>query len=101
MVVPLAAVLIKGLSLTLRGYRDFLENYPVDVIVFRALKGKEAVYPFGLLASYGAAVLGAGIYERRRPRFKTLDAAVLVSPAFTPGRLKRPRSCLGGLASWT
>jgi hypothetical protein len=42
MVVPLArlAVLIKGLSLILRGYRDFLENYPVDVIVFRALKGK-------------------------------------------------------------
>jgi hypothetical protein len=43
MVVPLArlAVLIKGLSLTLRGYRDFSENYPVDAIVFRALKGKE------------------------------------------------------------
>jgi glutamate synthase domain-containing protein 2 len=91
MVVPLArlAVLIKGLSLTLRGYRDFLENYPVDAIVFRALKGKDAVYPFGLLASYGAAVLGAGIYERGCPRLKTLDAVVLVSPAFTPGRLKK------------
>ncbi|NAZ33051.1 MAG: glutamate synthase [Pyrobaculum sp.] len=91
MVVPLArlAVLIKGLSLTLRGYRDFLENYPVDAIVFRALKGKDAVYPFGLLASYGAAVLGAGIYERGCPRFKTLDAVVLVPPAFTPGRLKK------------
>ena len=65
MVVPLArlAVLIKGLSLILRGYRDFLENYPVDVIVFRALRGKDAVHPFGLLASYGDAVLGAGIYE--------------------------------------
>jgi glutamate synthase domain-containing protein 2 len=91
MVVPLArlAVLIKGLSLTLRGYRDFLENYPVDAIVFRALKGKDAVYPFGLLASYGAAVLGAGIYERGCPRLKTLDAVVLVPPAFTPGRLKK------------
>jgi hypothetical protein len=42
MVVPLArlAVLMKGLSFVLRGYRDFLENYPVDVIVFRALKAK-------------------------------------------------------------
>ena len=91
MVVPLArlAVLIKGLSLTLRGYRDFLENYPVDAIVLRALKGKDAVYPFGLLASYGAAVLGAGIYERGCPRLKTLDAVVLVPPAFTPGRLKK------------
>jgi hypothetical protein len=95
------AVLIKGLSFVLRDYRDFLENYPVDVIVFRALKGKEAVHPFGLLASYGAAVLGAGIYERECPRFRTLDAAVLMSPAFTPGRLKRPRSYLGDLASWT
>jgi len=82
MVVPLVAVLIKGLSLTLRGYRDFLENYPVDVIVFRALKGKKAVYPFDLLASYGA-----GIYERGCPRFRTLDAAVLMPSAFTPGRL--------------
>jgi hypothetical protein len=90
MVVPLArlAVIIKGLSLTLRGYRDFLENYPVDAIVFRALKGKDAVHPFGLLASYGAAVLGAGIYERGCPRLKTLDAVVLMPPAFTPGRLK-------------
>jgi hypothetical protein len=96
MVVPLArlAVLIKGLSLTLRGYRDFLENYPVDVIVFRALKGKDAVYPFGLLASYGAAVLGAGIYERGCPRLKTLDAVVLVPPAFTPGRLKKAAELL-------
>jgi glutamate synthase domain-containing protein 2 len=96
MVVPLArlAVLIKGLSLTLRGYRDFLENYPVDAIVFRALKGKDAVYPFGLLASYGAAVLGAGIYERGCPRLKTLDAVVLVPPAFTPGRLKKAAELL-------
>ena len=91
MIVPLArlVVLIKGLSLTLRGYRNFLENYPVDVIMFRALKGKDAVYPFGLLASYGAVVLGAGIYERGRPRLKTLDAVDLVPPAFTPGWLKK------------
>jgi hypothetical protein len=100
MVVPLVAVLIKGLSLTLRGYRDFLENYPVDVIVFRALKGKEAVYPFGLLASYGAAVIGAGIYERGYPRFRTLDAAVLMPPAFTPGRLWFCRR-LGPRGRWT
>ncbi|MFZ8837938.1 MAG: hypothetical protein ACO2PM_03205 [Pyrobaculum sp.] len=58
------------------------------MIVFRALKGRDAVYPFGLMASYGAAVLGARIYERGCPRLKTLDAAVLVPPAFTPGRLK-------------
>ncbi len=72
MVVPLArlAVLIKGLSFVLRGYRDFLENYPVDAIVFRALKGKDAVYPFGLLASYGAVALSAGIYERGCPRLR-------------------------------
>jgi hypothetical protein len=82
------AVLIKGLSLILRGYRDFLENYPVDVFVFRALKGKEAVYPFGLMAFYGAAVLGAGIYERGYPRLKTLNTVVLMPLAFTPGRLK-------------
>jgi hypothetical protein len=65
------------------------------VIVFRALKGRDAVYPFGLLASYGVAVLGAGIYERVCPRFKTLDAAVLASPAFTPGRLKNVAEMLG------
>ena len=58
------------------------------MIVFRALKGRDAVYPFSLMASYGAAVLGAGIYERGCPRLKTLDAAVLGPPAFTPGRLK-------------
>ncbi|AEA11777.1 ferredoxin-dependent glutamate synthase [Thermoproteus uzoniensis 768-20] len=82
-------VMLKGLTFLLRGYRDFLEGYPIGEISFRALKGKDAVYPFGLIASYGSAVLGSGIYDKGCPRFKTLDSVVLMPPAFTPKRLEK------------
>ncbi len=83
------AVFFKGLFFTLRGYREFLEGYPVGEISFRALRGKDAVYPFGLLSSYGAAVLGSNIYVKGCPRFKTLDSVILMPPAFTPKRLEK------------
>ncbi len=82
-------VMLKGLTFLFRGYRDFLEGYPIGEISFRALKGKDAVYPFGLIASYGSAVLGSGIYDKGCPRFKTLDSVVLMPPAFTPKRLEK------------
>ncbi|MGC9117715.1 MAG: glutamate synthase-related protein [Thermoproteus sp.] len=81
--------MLKGLTFLFRGYRDFLEGYPIGEISFRALKGKDAVYPFGLIASYGSAVLGSGIYDKGCPRFKTLDSVVLMPPAFTPKRLEK------------
>ncbi|KUO87412.1 MAG: glutamate synthase [Thermoproteus sp. JCHS_4] len=86
--------LLKGLTFMLRGYREFLEGYPVGEIAFRALKGRDAVYPFGLIASYGSAVLGSSIYERGCPRFKTLNAVVLMPPAFTPRRLEKAAELL-------
>jgi hypothetical protein len=78
----------------LRGYREFLEGYPLGEIAFRALKGKDAVYPFGLIASYGSAVLSSSIYERGCPRFKTLNTVVLMPPAFTPRRLEKAAELL-------
>jgi hypothetical protein len=42
-----------------------------------------------LIASYGSAVLGSGIYDKGCPRFKTLDSVVLMPPAFTPKRLEK------------
>jgi hypothetical protein len=81
---------LKAYLALLRGAREFLEDYPVDEVSLKALKGRDAVYPFGLLMSYGAAFLGANTYERRGyPRFKTLDDLVLLPPAFTPRRLEK------------
>ncbi len=56
-----------------RGLREFIDDYPFDEIALKALRGRDAVYPFGEVATYGSAVLGSGIYDRRGfPRFKTL-----------------------------
>ncbi|MFB6489726.1 MAG: glutamate synthase-related protein [Thermoproteus sp. AZ2] len=88
------AVWLKGATFLLRGFRDFFEDYPVGEIAFRALRGREAVYPFGLLSSYGSAVLGANVHRRGYPRFKTLDDVVLMPPAFTPRRLKKAAELL-------
>jgi glutamate synthase domain-containing protein 2 len=75
----------------IRGLRDFISDYPFDEIALKALKGRDAVYPFGEVTSYGSAVLGSGIYEGRGyPRFRTLDdSLILLPPAFTPRRLEK------------
>ncbi len=88
------AVLLRGLFFALTGYKEFLSEYPVGEISFRALRGKDAVYPFGLISSYGTAVLGSGIYVKGCPRFKTLDSVVLMPPAFTPKRLAKAAELL-------
>ncbi|ABL87325.1 glutamate synthase (NADPH) GltB2 subunit [Pyrobaculum islandicum DSM 4184] len=85
---------LRGLYFGIRGFREFFKDYPVDEIAYRALRGKEAVYPFGLLASYGSAVLGAGVHRRGCPRFYTLDDILLMPPAFTPLRLKKAAELL-------
>ncbi|WP_069807854.1 glutamate synthase-related protein [Vulcanisaeta thermophila] len=75
----------------IRGLREFINDYPFDEIALKALKGRDAVYPFGEMASYGTAVLGSNVYESKGiPRFKTLDDTVILTPpAFTPRRLEK------------
>jgi len=88
----LASLLVRARAYLalIRGAREFLEDYPIDEIGMRALRGRDAVYPFGALMSYGSAFLGSSIHERRGyPRFKTLDDVVLMPPAFTPKRLEK------------
>jgi len=63
------ALRLKASLVTLRGIRDFIDDYPIDEILLKAIKGEEGVYPFGELASYGAAMLGAPINRRGYPRF--------------------------------
>jgi glutamate synthase (NADPH) GltB2 subunit (EC 1.4.1.13) len=83
------ALRLKASLITLRGIRDFIDDYPIDEILLKAIKGEEGVYPFGELASYGAAMLGAPINRRGYPRFLTIDDLILVPPAFTPRRLEK------------
>ncbi len=75
------------------GLREFIDDYPFDEIALKALKGRDAVYPFGEIATYGSAALGSGgVYDKRGgfPRFKTLDnSIILLPPAFTPKRLEK------------
>ncbi len=82
---------LRAYWVSIRGLREFIDDYPFDEIAFKAIKGRDAVYPFGEVASYGSAVLGSGIYDRRGfPRFKTLDdSVILLPPAFTPKRLEK------------
>ncbi len=44
----------------LGGLREFIDDYPFDEIALKALKGRDAVYPFGEIATYGSAALGSG-----------------------------------------
>ena len=83
------ALKVKASLIMLRGINDFINDYPLDEILLKAIKGKEGVYPFGELASYGAAILGAPINRRSYPRFLTIDDLILVPPAFTPKRLEK------------
>ena len=83
------ALKAKSSLIMLRGISDFINDYPLDEILLKAIKGKEGVYPFGELASYGAAILGTPINRRSYPRFLTIDDLVLVPPAFTPKRLEK------------
>ena len=69
--------------------RTFLEAYPVDEILQKAKRGREALYPFSDLDEYGRALLGADIGVRQATRFHTLDQLVLLPPVFTPKRLEK------------
>ncbi|ABL78537.1 glutamate synthase-related protein [Thermofilum pendens] len=80
---------VKGSLVTLRGISEFMEDYPLDEILLKAIKGSEGVYPFGELATYGAALLGATVHRKGYPRFLTMDDLVLTPPAFTPKRLEK------------
>ncbi len=74
----------------LSGAKEFLKDYPVAEIARRALKGREAIYPFGTLMQYGTAILGSTVSLPRYPRFPSLDThIVLLPPAFTPKRLEK------------
>ena len=93
MILDFAKLLVrfKAYWALVRGLREFIDDYPFEEIALKALKGRDAVYPFGEVATYGSAVLGSGIYDRRGfPRFKTLDnSVILLPPAFTPRRLEK------------
>ncbi len=80
---------IRSLTVMARGLREFIEDYPVDEIVLKAVKGKESVYPLGELMSYGLALLGSPVSVKAYPRFLTLDDIILNPPAFTPRRLQK------------
>lgn len=83
------ALKIKANMVVANGIREFISDYPLDEILLKAVKGEEGVYPFGELATYGAAMLGAPINRRGYPRFLTLDDIILTPPAFTPKRLEK------------
>lgn len=69
--------------------RTFLESYPVEEILLKAKRGREALYPFSELDEYGRALLGADISVKQATRFSTLDQLVLLPPLFTPKRLEQ------------
>ncbi|ADY01485.1 ferredoxin-dependent glutamate synthase [Vulcanisaeta moutnovskia 768-28] len=93
MIIDLARIIIrfKAYWALIKGLREFIEDYPFDEIAIKAIKGRDAVYPFGEVATYGSAILGSGVYDRRGfPRIKTLDnSIILLPPAFTPRRLEK------------
>ncbi|ADN49757.1 glutamate synthase-related protein [Vulcanisaeta distributa] len=93
MILEIAKLLVRlrAYWASIRGLREFIDDYPFDEIALKALKGRDAVYPFGEIATYGSAVLGSGVYDKRGfPRFKTLDnSIILLPPAFTPKRLEK------------
>ncbi len=93
MIVDLAKIIIRFRAYwaLIKGLKEFIEDYPFNEIAIKAIKGRDAVYPFGEVATYGSAILGSGVYDRRGfPRVKTLDnSIILLPPAFTPRRLDK------------
>ncbi len=93
MIIDIARLIVRlrAYWVSIRGLKEFIEDYPFDEIALKALKGRGAVYPFGEVATYGSALLGSGVYDKRGfPRVKTLDnSIILLPPAFTPKRLEK------------
>ncbi len=74
----------------LTGVKEFVKDYPIAEIARRALKGRDAIYPFGTFMEYGTAILGSTVSLQRYPRFPNLDnTIILLPPAFTPKRLEK------------
>ncbi len=67
MILDIAKLLIRlrAYWASIRGLREFIDDYPFDEIALKALKGRDAIYPFGEMATYGSAVLGSGIHDKR------------------------------------
>ncbi len=79
--------MLKALRVAIRGLDEFSDphDYPLDDVIHRALKGRGAVYPFGIFYRYGAVTLGSSSTIRNWG----LGTLFLVPPAFVPGRLKK------------
>ena len=82
-----AALRLLALRARLLGPRGWEDDYPLDDVVYRALLGARAVYPGGLLGSYGSTAFGSPVGGCRRPIPLMDDLLVLAPPAFTPRRL--------------
>lgn len=72
-----------------KSFNKFIQEYPVEKLVERALKGRQTVFPLSELDEFGKALLGASIYLPGVPKHDTLDSILIAPPLFTPKRLKK------------
>ncbi len=83
-----AAFRLLVLYVRLYGVREPVDDYPLDEVIDRALRGASAVYPRRGLRAYGSATFGARV-GRPRSYLPLMDEVlVLAPPAFTPERLE-------------
>ncbi|WP_243674714.1 hypothetical protein [Vulcanisaeta distributa] len=75
MIIDIAQLIVRlrAYWVSIRGLKEFIEDYPFDEIALKALKGRGAVYPFGgEVATYGSALLGSGGFTIRGGDFQGL-----------------------------
>ncbi|MEM4287302.1 MAG: alpha-hydroxy-acid oxidizing protein [Candidatus Caldarchaeum sp.] len=85
---PITGLLFK-LFRSRESLRRFTQQYPVEQVADRALKGRQSIYPLTELDEFGKALLGAPIYQPAPTRHDTLDKILIVPPLYTPLRLKK------------
>ncbi|MCS6784617.1 MAG: glutamate synthase-related protein [Candidatus Caldarchaeum sp.] len=73
----------------LQSFRKFVQQYPVEELVSKATKGRQAIFPLSELDEFGKAILGAPIYLEAPLRYDTLEKILIVPPLYTPLRLKK------------
>ncbi len=76
------------LYVRLYGVREPIDDYPLDEVIDRALRGADAVYPRRGLRAYGSSSFGARV-RKCRSAIPTMDELIVVAPpAYTPKRLE-------------
>ncbi|MEM4290952.1 MAG: glutamate synthase-related protein [Candidatus Caldarchaeum sp.] len=91
MKLPLITLLLRLLRnpQALRSLTKFTQQYPVEEVAERAVKGRQSVFPLGELDEFGKALLGAPVFQPAPTRHDMLDKLLIVPPLYTPLRLKK------------